>query len=105
GASLVPVAITTFHERHPGVELLVRSAKLAEMLRLLESREIEIGLLWDYDWCRIEGMVEADVLATRHILDDPMRLVVARTHRFARRRAVRLAELAAERWIIRADAH
>jgi DNA-binding transcriptional LysR family regulator len=75
------------------------------MLRLLESREIEIGLLWDYDWCRVEGMVEADVLAMRHILDDPMELVVARTHRFARRRRVRLAELAGERWIIRADAH
>jgi DNA-binding transcriptional LysR family regulator len=105
GASLVPVAITTFRERHPGVELMVRSAKLAEMLRLLESREIEIGLLWDYDWCRIEGMVDADVLVMRHILDDPMELVVARTHRFARRRRVRLAELADERWIIRADAH
>ena len=105
GASLVPLAITTFRERHPGVELIVRSAKLAEMLRLLESREIEIGLLWDYDWCRIEGMVDAGVLAMRHILDDPMELVVARTHRFARRRRVRLAELADERWIIRADAH
>jgi DNA-binding transcriptional LysR family regulator len=105
GASLVPLAITTFRERHPGVELIVRSAKLAEMLRLLESREIEIGLLWDYDWCRIEGMVDADVLAMRHILDDPMELVVARTHRLARRRRVRLAELADERWIIRTDAH
>jgi DNA-binding transcriptional LysR family regulator len=105
GASLVPLAITRFREDHPGVELIVRSAKLAEMLRLLESREIEIGLLWDYDWCRIEGMVDAGVLTMRHILDDPMELVVARTHRFARRRRVRLAELADERWIIRTDAH
>src|SRR5919197_1264146 len=38
-------------------------------------------------------------------LDDPMELVVARTHRLARRRRVRFAELADERWIIRTDAH
>jgi len=105
GASLVPVAITAFQQRYPDVDLSVRSARLAEMLRLLESREIDIGLLWDYDWCRIEGIADPDVIATRHILDDPMELVVARTHPRARRRRIRLAELADERWIIRADAH
>lgn len=105
GASLVPVAITEFQLRHPEVDLSVRSARLAEMLRLLEGREIDVALLWDYPWCRIEKAADPTVVATRHLLDDPMEVVVARTHRHARRRRVRLAELAGERWIIRADAH
>jgi DNA-binding transcriptional LysR family regulator len=105
GASIVPLAITAFQQRHPDIEVSVRSARLAEMLQLLESRDIDIGLVWDYDWCRIETVVGPAVLATHHILDDPMELVVARKHPRARRRRVPLAELADERWIIRADAH
>jgi molybdate transport repressor ModE-like protein len=105
GASIVPLAITAFHQRYPDVDIAVRSARLAEMLGLLESRDIDIGLVWDYDWCRIERVADPAVIATRHILDDPMELVVARTHPRARRRRVRLGELADEHWIIRADAH
>lgn len=105
GASLVPLAITTFQQRHPGVALSVRSARLAEMLRLLQTWDIELGLLWDYDWRRIENLIDPAVIAVRHILDDPMDVVVARTHPVARRRRVGLPELAGEGWIIRADAH
>jgi DNA-binding transcriptional LysR family regulator len=105
GASLVPLAITAFQQRYPGVALSVRSARLAEMLRLLETREIELGLLWDYDWCRIEAVVDPAQIAVYHILDDPMDVVVAGTHPAARRRHIRLAELAGEGWIVRADAH
>ncbi|MFE9206594.1 LysR substrate-binding domain-containing protein [Micromonospora sp. NPDC007230] len=105
GASLVPHAITEFQLRHPEVELSVRSARLAQMLRLLEGREIDVGLLWDYPWCRIEKTADLPDITIRHILDDPMEVVVARSHRYARRRRVRLGELAEDRWIIRADAH
>jgi DNA-binding transcriptional LysR family regulator len=105
GASLVPPAITTFQQRYPGVALSVRSALLAEMIRLLESREIELGLLWDYDWCRIERRIDAATVAVHPILDDPIDVVVARTHRAARRRRIRIAELAGERWIIRGNSH
>jgi DNA-binding transcriptional LysR family regulator len=105
GASLVPPAITAFQQRYPGVAVSVRSAFLAELIRLLETRQIEIGLLWDYDWCRIEGLVDTAEFAVHHLLDDPMEVVVPTSHPAAHRREIRLTELAEERWIIRADSH
>lgn len=104
GASLMPLAITEFRRRHPNVELVVRSARLAGMVGLLETRAVELGLLWQYDWCPIEDAIDPETIAARHLLDDPMELVVARTHPLARRRSVRLEDLAAERWIMREDA-
>jgi DNA-binding transcriptional LysR family regulator len=98
-ASLLPLVVRTFRTRHPDVALNVHSARNAELVELLESREVELSLLWDHPWRRLDE----PGISTRHLLDDPTFLVVARTHPLAGRRAVTFAELAEEHWIVRAD--
>jgi molybdate transport repressor ModE-like protein len=101
GASLLPMAVTRFRSEHPGVRLSVRSSRLAGLLDLLERRRVEMALLWDYEWSRIDE----SGLTVRRLMDDPTALVVSASHRLAHRRAVRMEELAEENWITRADAH
>ncbi len=101
GASVLPVAVKEFKTQHPEVELSVRSARLSGLLQLLESRSVELALLWEYEWSRID----TTGLMIRPLMHDPSRLVVSASHRLARKRAVKFADLRNERWIIRADDH
>lgn len=101
GASLLPLAVTQFRAHYPAVRLSVQSARLAGLLDLLERRRVELALLWDYAWSRIDE----DGLSVVHLLDDPTALVVSKSHPLATRRSVTMPELAHERWITRANAH
>lgn len=101
GSSLLPLAVTRFHDRCPAVRLTVQSGRKAQLIDLLERRQVETALLWDYTWSRIED----DSLDLMHVMDDPTFLVVARTHPLARRSSVSMSELAEENWIIRGDQH
>lgn len=100
-ASLLPLAVKDFSTRHPGITISVRSALRAQLIELLQARDVELALLWDYDWDRIED----DTLDLLPLLDDPTALLVSADHRLARRATVRLEELARERWVTRADNH
>jgi molybdate transport repressor ModE-like protein len=101
GASLLPPAVIAFREAHPGIRLTVRSSRIAGLWRLLENREIELSLMWDYDWCRIDR----DDAAVSPLLDDPPALLVSDRHPLARRRSATLSQLADDSWITRADNH
>lgn len=101
GSSLLPLVVTRFTARHPGVQLIVRSALRAGLLEMLEGREVELALLWDYDWDR----VEEGALAVTHLLDDPTALLVAADHPLAGRTSVALDEVAHEQWVTRAGNH
>jgi molybdate transport repressor ModE-like protein len=98
-ASFLPLAVREFRTQHPGVDLVVRSARNAGLLDLLDGREIDLTLLWDYAWRRLAH----DGLEITHLLDDPVTLVVAKTHPLAGRETAAFAELAGEPWIVRAD--
>ncbi len=101
GASLLPFAITRFTAHHQEVSLTVRSARLSGLLELLHSREIEMAVLWDYEWSRLDE----PGLSVHQLLLDPTRLVVSDSHHLAQRTSAGIAELAQERWITRADHH
>jgi molybdate transport repressor ModE-like protein len=101
GASLLPFAVTSFTQRHPGVALTVRSARLKGLLALLRDHEIELAVLWDYEWSRLDE----PGLVLQPLLEDATRLVVSTSHRLAQRATVSVGELADERWITRADRH
>ncbi|MFD3918750.1 LysR substrate-binding domain-containing protein [Streptomyces sp. NPDC058595] len=101
GASLLPRLVQRFGQAHPNVELIVRSAVFDGLLAMLESREIQLALLWDYHWRRVDD----PSLAVTHLLDDPTVLIVARDHRLAGRDSVDITELTEENWITRADEH
>jgi molybdate transport repressor ModE-like protein len=101
GASLLPPAVIAFKEAHPGIRLTVRSSRIAGLWKMLENREIELSLMWDYDWCRIDR----DDATVTPLLDDPPALLVGDRHPFAHRRSAALAQLADDAWITRADNH
>jgi DNA-binding transcriptional LysR family regulator len=87
--------------RHPAVALTVRSSRFAALRAMLDSREIELSLLWDYEW----NPVTDPELNVRQLLIDPPALLVSVNHRFARRRSINMTELAREQWITREDSH
>jgi DNA-binding transcriptional LysR family regulator len=101
GASLLPLAVTDFRARHPDVALSVRSARFDALRAMLAAREVELSLLWDYEWQQVRD----DDLEVDHLVDDPPMLLVSADHRLAGRQRVALAELAQEQWITRADSH
>ncbi|WP_445516902.1 LysR family transcriptional regulator [Streptomyces sp. NEAU-174] len=101
GASLLPPAVIAFRDTHPDVRLTVRSARIAGLWSMLENREVEMSLMWDYDWCRID---REDVDITP-LLDDPPALLVGDRHPLATRTDATLADLADDSWITRADRH
>ncbi|HWC21627.1 MAG TPA: LysR family transcriptional regulator [Flexivirga sp.] len=100
-ASLLPLAVKGFGLQHPDITVSVRSALRAELLEMLHVRDVELALLWDYDWDRIED----SSLELLPLIDDPTALLVSAGHRLADRSAVPLEELAREQWVTRADDH
>jgi molybdate transport repressor ModE-like protein len=101
GASLLPRVVKLFKSRHPAVALTVRSSRFAALRAMLDSREIELSLLWDYEW----NPVTDPELMVRQLLIDPPALLVSANHRFAKRRSINMTELAGEQWITREDSH
>src|SRR3954454_23258371 len=101
GASLLPHAVIAFREAHPDVRLTVRSARIAGLWAMLENREIEMSLMWDYDWNRIE---REDIVVTC-LTDDPPALLVSHDHPLAGRPLASLVDFANDPWITRAENH
>jgi DNA-binding transcriptional LysR family regulator len=87
--------------RYPAIALSVRSARFATLRTMLDTREIEVSLSWDYAW----DPVDAADLVVRELLVDPPTLVVSVNHRLAHRRKIAMRELADEQWITREDTH
>jgi DNA-binding transcriptional LysR family regulator len=96
GASLIPLAMATFRERHPAVEPVLSVAGPPRALERLEAGEIEIAVLVESGFAP-----EADGgrIERTHLLDDPMLVALPAGHRLARRKKVDLAALADEAWM------
>jgi molybdate transport repressor ModE-like protein len=96
GATLMPLAIATFKQRHPAVELSLSLAEPDDALPRLKSGELELALAFGAD-----GVVlpDDDGIERVHLLDDPLYLALAPDHPLARRRNLRLADLAGDPWI------
>ncbi len=94
GATLVPAAVAEFRRRHPGVEVELAMEEPAEAVAGLRAGAFDLALTIEG-----EGGGEEEVLLT-HLIDDPMYVVLPREHRMAERARVRLADLAAEHWML-----
>jgi len=93
-ATLMPVAIAAFRERHPGVELSLVPSEPPEALGMLLGGEVDIALTIDGPPVRQDRRVE-----TTHLLDDPMYVALPVGHPLAKKR-FRLGDLADEEWMV-----
>jgi DNA-binding transcriptional LysR family regulator len=95
-ATIMPAAIGEFRRRHPGVALTLTEADPLMSLARLKTGELDLALLYEYDYVPLpeDGAVERV-----RLVDDAIRVLLPRSHRAARRRAVPLDALAGEQWI------
>lgn len=101
GSSLLPLVVKEFKTQHPGIDLRVLSGRFTQLVEALRRREIELSLLWDYEWNRIDD----PLLTYHHLMNDPTVLLVSEKHRLADRESIRITELKDESWVVRADDH
>jgi DNA-binding transcriptional LysR family regulator len=93
-ATLMPLAIAAFRALHPGIELSMILGEPEDTLPLLKSGELDLVLGFD---SRIRD--EVDGVQRRHLLSDPMFLVMPADHALADKRNVRIADFADDPWI------
>jgi DNA-binding transcriptional LysR family regulator len=73
-ASLVPRAVATLADRHPGLQISLTDAHPPDALDLLRSGKIEVAIIFRYD----EAEAEPAGVRLHHLLDDPLYLLSAR---------------------------
>jgi DNA-binding transcriptional LysR family regulator len=76
------------------VELSMGLLEPEDSLPQLRAGELDLALTFDS-----HGGASVEGIALRHLLEDPMYLVVPRDHPLAHKRNLRLADLADEAWI------
>jgi DNA-binding transcriptional LysR family regulator len=94
--SIVPDALVRFGAARPDVEVTVTEADPLASLAGLPTRELDLAIVFEYDYVPLpsDARVVFEVL-----LEEPLRVVLPASHPLAKRRAVRLADLADETWI------
>jgi DNA-binding transcriptional LysR family regulator len=95
-ATIMPGAISEFRRRHPGVELTLTESDPGTSFARLKAGEFDLALVYEYDFVPLPADESVELV---HLMDDPVNVLLPRTHPAARRRAVRLIELADESWI------
>jgi DNA-binding transcriptional LysR family regulator len=96
-ASVMPKVLQHFHSRHPDVDVTVKSYRLDRIQEALERREVDLATLWDYPWAPIDEALSNQTT----LLKEPTMLLLPATHPLARRRVVKLEEVADNPWITR----
>lgn len=93
--SFVPAALGRFSAAHPEVEVGVEQREPPAAIRSLRAGDIDLAVVW-----RLVGQdaLDVDGVVTEHLGDDPYRIVLPPGHRLARRRRLRMADLAGERF-------
>jgi DNA-binding transcriptional LysR family regulator len=106
GASLLPPAVAEFTSRHPEVELSFVEREPEDAAQMLRAAELEIAILFEYDRlnpAEFDRFYEG--IEVHHLIDDPMYVALPRDHPLARKRRIRLQDLADETWIQESGTH
>jgi DNA-binding transcriptional LysR family regulator len=97
-AYLAPLVVKRFRQLNLGYQLALRAVEPSDLASELVYGTIDVGLTWDYDFLRRS----LPRLQTRHLLTDPLCLLVPADHPLAAASdPVRLADLADESWVVR----
>ncbi|MFD8481331.1 LysR family transcriptional regulator [Kitasatospora sp. NPDC059673] len=94
-AALVPAALAAFRAAHPGIALTLTEGLSVQLLELLAEGAIDLAVVAAYP----QHPYDAEQFELHRIADDPVLVALPRGHRLARRRRLRLADLAEEPWI------
>ena len=90
---LAPAALARFARTHPDVEVTVRSGRSRAVAEALRADEIEIAL--------VSQLIVLPEIASRPLFTEGVPVVVGRTHPFAKRSRVAVADLASSGIVIR----
>jgi DNA-binding transcriptional LysR family regulator len=93
GATLMPLAIAKFRERHPAIELSMVMGEPEQTEPQLKSGELDLVVGFG------SRISDTDGIERQFLLEDPMFLVLPSDHPLATKRNLRLADLADEAWI------
>lgn len=96
GATVVPETLARLAQDHPGVRVELQESEPPESLDRVVRGECDITLAFTYPGLREQV---PDELVEIPLLEDQLTVVMPAGHPMAQRRAVKLAELAEERWI------
>src|ERR687893_24690 len=94
--TIMPVAVAQFAKQHPGVELSMAMMEPEDSLAALRAGDIDLAVTVGRG---APGDRDGDGVAHHHLLEDPMYLVLPQGHPLARKRGLRLADVAEEPWI------
>lgn len=98
-ATFVPQALALLHRTHPEVSLAVVDDHVQGLLPRLLRRELDVAVVFD-DAIAPALPELADELVLTPLFGDPYRLLVPRSHRWAREeRHPTIADLAEETWV------
>ncbi|MER5739724.1 MULTISPECIES: LysR family transcriptional regulator [unclassified Streptomyces] len=100
GRLLLPAALARLTAAHPHTSLHVREAEPEDALPLVRQGAVDLALAYRFDGPLPVGAAPDGRLEWTPLLDDPLRIVLPRDHRLARRDALDLTDLAAEPWVL-----
>ncbi|MCT2591263.1 LysR family transcriptional regulator [Streptomyces sp. N2-109] len=96
GATLVPEALARLAVEHPGIRVELQESEPPDSLERLVRGECDISLAFTYPGLREQVPAE---LVEIPLMEDQLTVLLPVGHPMAWRRAVKLDELAQERWI------
>ena len=98
--TFVPRAVARFEATRPHVEVRLEQLEEPEAMRRLRSGDLDLAVVYRVRQPEENGRrLSADGFDEIYLGKDPYRVVLPPTHRLSRRRQVRLADLARERFI------
>ncbi len=90
-SAVLPGILETFHNRYPGVDVAIKTGRSSEVLELVLSEEIQVGVA--------RALYHPEVVTT-HLYDEEIVLVTHPGHRFSKEGRASIYEVGAEPLII-----
>lgn len=90
--TVLPLVLKVFRARFPEVELSLKESTMQEIVEALQERTADIGLLMPY--------FDSEMLQRQIVLTVPMVAALPKSHPLAKRRRIRVKQLANERFVL-----